>query len=156
MLGKKPSSGSIENSAMIASEANMSQAIPWKTEDKPRVWCDYCNKPRHTHQLLEEQTRQYKYSISLYTWSWSSSFQQGVDHLLKLLKSNSGSFGITNASLAQSGSESNALSCRLHSNCALWIIDSGASDHMTSFAHLFHTYIPCSGLEKIRIADGSF
>ena len=27
---------------------------------------------------------------------------------------------------------------------------------MTSLPHLFHTYKPCSGHEKVRIADGSF
>lgn len=33
--------------------------------------------------------------------------------------------------------------------CVPWIIDSGASDHMTSLSS-------CSGSEKIRIADGTF
>ena len=75
-----------------------------------------------------------------------------MDHLLKLLKSNSSS-GIPSVSLAQTGINSNALSC---SNSAPWIIDSGASDHMTSFSNLFSSYSPCSGSEKIRIADGSF
>lgn len=37
-----------------------------------------------------------------------------------------------------------------------WIIDSGASHHMTSSSNLFHTYSPCSGSNKIRIADASF
>ena len=27
---------------------------------------------------------------------------------------------------------------------------------MTSFSHLFHTYNPCSGREKICIANGSY
>ena len=27
---------------------------------------------------------------------------------------------------------------------------------MTSFSHLFHTYTPCSGHKKVRIADGSY
>jgi len=40
--------------------------------------------------------------------------------------------------------------------CAPWIIDSGASDHMTSLSSLFKTYSPCSGNKKIRIVDGSF
>ena len=76
-----------------------------------------------------------------------------MDHLLKLLKSTT-SFGIPSVSLAQTGSALNALSCCLSS--APWIIDCGASDHMTSLSNLFSTYSPCSGLEKIKIADGSF
>lgn len=42
-------------------------------------------------------------------------------------------------------------------NCShAWIIDSGASDHMTSFSNLFSTYTTCSGQQKIMVADGSF
>ena len=37
-----------------------------------------------------------------------------------------------------------------------WIIDSGASDHMTGNSTLFSTYKPCAGNRKVRIADGSF
>ena len=37
-----------------------------------------------------------------------------------------------------------------------WIIDSSASDHMTSQSQLFHSYLPSSSLNKVRIVDGSF
>ena len=37
-----------------------------------------------------------------------------------------------------------------------WIIDSRASDQMTDLSHLFHSYKPCSGNQKVRIADGNF
>ena len=36
-----------------------------------------------------------------------------------------------------------------------WIIDSGASDHMTDAHHLFSTYSPCAGNLKVKIADGT-
>lgn len=36
------------------------------------------------------------------------------------------------------------------------MVDSGIPDHMTSLCHLFHSYTPCSGPEKVRLADGSF
>ena len=86
--------------------------------------------------------------------SKSSPFsKEQMDHLLKLLKSNSPS-GIPSVSLAQIGSALNAFSCCFNSIPS--IIDSGASDHMTSFSNLFNTYSPCSGSEKIRIVDGSF
>ena len=49
-----------------------------------------------------------------------------------------------------------ALSCHFTVCSTPWIIDSGASDHMTSFSHLFHTYNPCSGHEKICIVGGSY
>jgi hypothetical protein len=36
-----------------------------------------------------------------------------------------------------------------------WIIDSGASDHMTGIFSLFSSYNLCSSREKVRIANGS-
>ena len=36
-----------------------------------------------------------------------------------------------------------------------WIIDSGATDHMTSKSQLFHTYTPSPSNKKIAVANGS-
>jgi hypothetical protein len=36
-----------------------------------------------------------------------------------------------------------------------WVIDSGASNHMTGMSPLFSSYNPCSSRNKVRIADGS-
>ncbi|KAG6518776.1 hypothetical protein ZIOFF_022257 [Zingiber officinale] len=64
--------------------------------------------------------------------------------------------GIPTANEADTGSNpkalhmSKALSCL---NSSPWIIDSGATDHMSSCSHPFDTYSPCSGNEKIRIVD---
>ena len=82
--------------------------------------------------------------------------KEQIDHLLKTLKTNSSS-GIPNVSLAQIDSESSAISCHLKYGPVPWIIDFGASDHMTNFSNSFSSYSLCSGNEKkIRIADGSF
>ena len=35
------------------------------------------------------------------------------------------------------------------------IINSGATNHMTSHSHLYTSYKPCSGKHKIKIVDGS-
>lgn len=58
MLGKYSSGGTIENAAMILSNANASRAITnqRKTDERPHVWCDYCNKPRHTQDTLLEDS----------------------------------------------------------------------------------------------------
>ena len=58
------------------------------------------------------------------------------------------------ANLAQIGNFLNAFS--ISSNTSYpWIIDSGATDHMTGLSNLFFTYKPLSGKQKVKIADGS-
>ena len=58
-------------------------------------------------------------------------------------------------SFAQTGISAN-FSHALHADSNQpWIIDSGASDHMTGLSSVFSTYIPSSGKEKVRTADGS-
>ena len=79
-----------------------------------------------------------------------------MDQLLKLLKSNFGLLSTSHAFVAQAGSISKVVSCHFPIYSTSWIIDLGASDHMKNFSHLFHTYNPCSGHEKIRIADDSY
>ncbi|RVW67172.1 hypothetical protein CK203_062504 [Vitis vinifera] len=75
------------------------------------------------------------------------------EHLLALLKSNLTS-DTSSVSLAHTGNELYALSCRFKSTP--WIIDSGASDHMTNSSNMFESYSPCPGNKKVQIADGNF
>lgn len=174
MIEKKSSSGSIDNSALvvsdtsIVSDANASKAIKnqRKTDKRSRGWCDYCDKPNHTRETCwkihgkpahlknnrmgQKSNRTFPSANEAETSPFT---KEQMDHLLNLLKSNSFS-SIPAGSLAQTGSDSNALTCYLKS--LPWIIDSSASDHMTNFSNLFSTYFPCPGNEKIRIADGSF
>ncbi|KAL5777605.1 hypothetical protein ACOSP7_010531 [Xanthoceras sorbifolium] len=164
MLGKSGSSGTVETSALLVSEtaANKAEHHYKKSDEKPRAWCDFCNRPRHTRETcwkLHGKPANWKSSrpsraIASANEAEISPFsKEQMNQLLKLLKSNSSS-GFPGASVAQSGSDKiSALSCS--SNYTSWIIDSGASDHMTSVSSLFNTYSPCSGLEKIRIADGT-
>ena len=37
-----------------------------------------------------------------------------------------------------------------------WIVDSGATDHMTGNSHFFLFYSPSSGQQKVQMADGTF
>jgi hypothetical protein len=34
-------------------------------------------------------------------------------------------------------------------------MDTGATNHMTGGSNLFTSYMPCSGKDKVRVADGS-
>ena len=52
MLRKNTLTGPIENSALLSAAVAVSH-FPnnqHQFDDKPRVWCDYCNKPCHTHE----------------------------------------------------------------------------------------------------------
>ena len=60
---------------------------------------------------------------------------------------------LSSGSLAQKGTFLTALSTMSH--ITPWIIDFGASDHMTNAHHLFSTYSPCAGNLKVKIADGT-
>ena len=76
-----------------------------------------------------------------------------MEHLLALLKSNSTS-GTPSVSVAHIGNELYALSRRFKSTP--WIINSGASNHMTNSSNMFESYSPCPGNKKVRIVDGNF
>ena len=168
MLGKKGIAAPIENSALLTTDANLSRPMnnQRRGDEKPRVWCDFYNKPWHTRETC--------WKIHGKPSNWKSSKpgerfhrptpsaneadtnagpfnKEQMDQLLMLLKSNPES-GIPSSSLDQTGRNSCAFSC--HSNSTLWIIDSGASDHMTSLLNAFLSYTPCYGNQKVQIADG--
>ena len=49
MLGKRNLGNTIENSALAAS-INAGRTATKKPDEKSRVWCDHCNKQRHTRE----------------------------------------------------------------------------------------------------------
>lgn len=169
MLGEKGPGIAMEGSALVTTEADLSKPpmYPRKSGEKPRVWCDYCNKPRHTHETcwkLHGKPANWKskagekagQSFPIANEAETSPFtKEQMEHLLDLLKSGSFSSDSPNASMAHTGNESKALSCCITSS-APWIIDLGASDHMTNSFKLFQSYTPCLGNKKFKIAYGSF
>jgi hypothetical protein len=59
------------------------------------------------------------------------------------------------SSFAHTGNLATTLNASATHSDDPWVIDSGASDHMTGMSSLFSSYNPCSSKEKVRIADGS-
>ena len=167
MLGQTSvgTGGPTENSALATSGANRPYTNQRRSDEKSQVSCDYCNKPCHTQETcwkIHGKPANWKSSkpgersnrLTPANEAESSPFnKEQMDHLLKLLKSNP-SLGTPSSSPVQIGSTSFSLSSC--STSTPWIIDSGASDHMTSLSHLFKSYSPCSGNKKIRVANGSF
>ncbi|KAL6322665.1 hypothetical protein AAG906_015351 [Vitis piasezkii] len=154
MLGKKRHGVVIEGSTLVT------------TDERPRVWCDFCNKPRHTHEncwKIHGKPASWKGKIgdklgraiipTANEVETSPFTTKQMEHLLALLKSNSTS-GTPNVSMAHIGNELYALSCRFKSTP--WIIDSRAFDHTTNSSNMFDSYSPCPGNKKVRIADGNF
>ncbi|XP_071905634.1 uncharacterized protein [Coffea arabica] len=138
----------LEGSAMISTKSN-----------KDTIWCTYCKKSRHTRddcfklhgkeQVLsrkggfkggkahltagEDQTQEKSNQTGMGEFK-----KEEIEKLRNLL--NSLEKSSSTCSLAQSGS---------------WVIDSGATDHMTHSPIRFRTYNPCPGNRKITVADGS-
>ena len=163
MLRKKGITAPIENSALLIADANLSKSMnnQRRGDEKPRVWCDFYNKPQHTRETCwkihgkpsnwknskpKERFHHPTPSANEADTNAGPFNKEQMDLLLRLLKSNPES-GIPSNSLAQTGRNSCAFSC--HSNSTLWIIDSGASDHMTSLSYAFHSYTPCYGNKKV-------
>ena len=56
---------------------------------------------------------------------------------------------------ARSGN-SKSMSAFMSHSVLPWIIDSGASDHMTGQSNLFSSYTPYTGPDKVKIVNGTF
>ena len=120
----------IESSMSSASSMAIRQFHSWsdrsKTDPKTQLWCEHCKRPRHTIDTC-----------------WHIHDSSSSTNLSPVAVSNT-----TMCIVAQQG-------ISIQPNIP-WKIDLGASDHMTGQSQLFHSYMPSSGLNKVRIADGSF
>ena len=102
MLGKKGVAAPVENSAMVASDATANKVFNQQRQnEKPQIWCDFCHKPRHTRDNCwkihgkpanwksnkpSDKPNQASYANEVEKSPFS---KEQMDHLLKLLKSNS-------------------------------------------------------------------
>ncbi|RVW52517.1 Retrovirus-related Pol polyprotein from transposon TNT 1-94 [Vitis vinifera] len=82
--------------------------------------------------------------------------KEQLEALQKMFQQTLQSTGTTigTASVAQKGIFFHALNVR-QENHTTWIVDSGASDHMTGNLMVFHEYTPCHNNCSVRIADGT-
>ncbi|XP_059665247.1 DNA polymerase I A, chloroplastic/mitochondrial-like isoform X2 [Cornus florida] len=119
MLEEKGAAAPVENSALVASDASANKVFATnqrRQDERLRVWCDFCNRPRHIRETC--------WKIHGKPANWKSSkpgdrsncsfpsaneaetgpfSKEQMDHLLKLLKSNS-SLGTPSGFLAETGS----------------------------------------------------
>ena len=85
------------------------------------------------------------------TLGFTASEVEVLSRALARLRNNS----FASTSLARSGTAS-AFSATGSIDSTSWVIDSGATDHMTHMSSLFSSYHLLSGQDKMRVADGSF
>ena len=156
MMGKTQRNSESEGSALATrnlDEGRRSDKVPW---------CDHCKREWHTREtcwkLKGKPPNWKKKSGRAFQASNSDQGQQPppsqfpltteqLDRLYKLLESPTPS-----CSIATKGNSAFLSVSPSHT----WIVDSGASDHMTGESTLFSSYSPCAGNQKIKIADGSF
>ena len=131
---------SIENSALAAGSVG-THGTKEDRKNVGSVWCDYCNMVGHTCETCWKGSHEGKYTkISFANEVETSPFsQEQINYIQKLLMPKSESFNAPNTSIAITGSDPSVFSCSI-STTTPWIIDSGASDHMTSFSIFF--FIP--------------
>lgn len=116
MLGKKGPGVAMEGSALLTTGGGYNKATTYqrKSDEKPRVWCDFCNKPRHTRETC------WRIHGKPVNWKGKASDKSGrtfptaneaetftkeqMEHLLTMLKTNPVS-GTPNASIAHTGPE---------------------------------------------------
>ncbi|KAJ9547058.1 hypothetical protein OSB04_019601 [Centaurea solstitialis] len=150
-------------------------------KDREELWCTYCKKPRHTKEQCWRLHG--KPSTSSREWGQKGG-QQRQAHVsiqgpmqelggfsseeIEKLRSMLGAVdkpSNTNSQSTKQGMSSLKLSgkvlCSLGFNAFdnelrnAWILDSGATDHMTHTSNKFKTYNPCPSNRKIVVADGS-
>ncbi|RVW87783.1 Retrovirus-related Pol polyprotein from transposon TNT 1-94 [Vitis vinifera] len=148
MLGTQNSSKNLENSALVA-RGTQSNNNNHQTK-KNRPWCDHSNREGRGYTAAAEEDTS---GTSSNPGPFS---KEQLEALQKMFQQTLQSTGTTigTASVAQKGIFSHALNVR-QENHTTWIVDSGASDHMTGNLMVFHEYTPCHNNCSVRIADGT-
>jgi len=142
-------------------------------QQKGRPWCEHCRKPGHKEDTCwdlhgkptnwkprQNKNRGYQASSDYQTGrskeTGSAFNSEQMEQLYKMFSGLQSSSQTNNpsGSLAHKGNFLRALNSTTQSQTP-WIIDSGASDHMTDSYHLFSSYSTCAGNLKVKIADGS-
>lgn len=153
-----------------------------KQGSKENLWCTFCKKPRHTKdQCWKLHGRPSSTNKNWNAKGAQSRNSSGAAHLMIQSSTNEGEASHGHSEFNKEDIQRlKALLCSLEKpaesvgNCSLalsgkvftsqvengsdigsWLIDSGATDHMTYISNKFITYTPYPSNQKISTADGS-
>ncbi|XP_024030846.1 uncharacterized protein LOC112094389 [Morus notabilis] len=180
MMGGQHSSPTLEGSAgsaLAARGLRPQNQHDSRQQRKGRAWCDHCAKPGHTKDTcwkihgkpadwkpskpgFDRDSRAHSATTAEEkpATAKSSPFTKGQLDALQRILSNTLSQHVAptpSASMHAQASNSQSASFVYAKHSRYWIIDSGASDHMTGDGSLFHEYQLSHTNLTVRIADGS-
>ncbi|PON46011.1 hypothetical protein TorRG33x02_327260, partial [Trema orientale] len=176
MLGPSTNQPTTSESSALAARVS-SQSFSDKPR-KGRPWCDHCRRPGHTKEtcwkihgkpidwkpareretkgnhVAAEDTPTTSNSAPLSREQWEL-IQKLINQTQSITQTqaNSSPSVIGTGSVAQKGNFLSAL--QVEKEKGPWIMDSGASDHMTGEITVFKQYTPYTGNFTVRIADGT-
>lgn len=158
-----PTSG--ETSA-LATRGNSNNPSDGETR-RGRPWCDHCRRPGHYRETCwkihgkpadwkprSQAKKGYSASGNNTGDSEGNLFSKEQIEQLQKLFGCSLSTSVGTGSMVQSGTFPSALSVK-NEVPRSWIIDSGATDHMTGNPKVFNTFEPCKGNFNVKVADGT-
>lgn len=115
-----------------------------------RPWCDHCKRPGHTKEScwkIHGRPVDWKPLGHTASSSQFSPDQMNILHSIINRAQIQGSQMSSTGAVVQQGN--------LSTTSSSWIVDSGASDHMTGNRFLFTNLAPCTHEIFVSIADGS-
>lgn len=174
MLHKSESDSVNGEVSALVSRGNFNQ------NRKGRPWCDHCHKPGHTKNICWELhgkptnwkprssgDRESKGHMTAASDGNKSSSgtgsgtgtgvfsQEQIEQMQQLFQTWNNSSAVAGSGfVAKKGTYSSALNVRQETPGS-WIVDSGATDHMTGDIRVFNSFEPCQGNLHVKIADGS-
>lgn len=160
MMGK--SNSATDGSALVTNNFNKDSKKYVKKDGKP--WCDHCERYYHTRETCwkihgrppnwkkKGEGRALQATSDQEQQSSPNAFpftKEQLDQMYKLLESQTPSCSIAQKGNFPKSAHLSVIPTRT------WIVDSGATDHMTGESSLFSSYKPCAGNFNIKLADGS-
>ena len=149
---------------------------PRKNPSRDDLWCTHCNKPRHTREncfklhgkervlkRIKQRRNEANFIAQGKEVESATANKEEVQILsteeIEKLRHFLETITASSTSLAHSGNHSGKClisdALKAHNTVSTsWILDSGATDHMTHSSHWFNIYNPSSNEKSIFVADG--